>query len=47
MRNNAVQDREPSPTSSTDNPTLQELKQRNAELKRRLRKYRHMSCLFV
>jgi len=46
-RNNAIQDREPSPTSSTDNPTLQELKQRHAELERQLRKYKSMDCLLI
>jgi hypothetical protein len=40
--NNAVQQRSASPAGSTENLTVRELRERNAELERRLRKYKGM-----
>jgi hypothetical protein len=36
----ARQNRSPSPAGSTENPTIQELMEKNAELERCLRKYK-------
>jgi hypothetical protein len=38
--NNTVQESPALPASSTENPTVKELREKNAELERRLRKYK-------
>lgn len=45
--NNAVQQRSASPAGSTENLTVRELRERNAELERRLRKYKGMYIIWV
>jgi hypothetical protein len=43
--NNALQQRSPSPATGTGNLTVQELLEKNAELERRLKKYKRRAFL--